>query len=212
MHGPRCLTSSRTETEISPPTLVPRGLRLKVALPHSKVRAPSAASRLTLSRRGSTHSPEELSKVIEPLGVIVRSAMYLSVAEPVPKELSCWYRTDAWRTYSPAGQDMGSEDEEGPPPAEEHAVAATIMNRSVTDPFMEVSQPAASKKNRSHIAPGICHFDTGPFNWYIIEDEGRLTLVRTWAHSGIRKGTRPASIQWTLGNRSAWCSRSRGPR
>ena len=27
------------------------------------------------------------------------------------------------------------------------------------------------------IAPGIHHFDTGPFNWYLIEEEGRLTLV-----------------------------------
>ena len=27
------------------------------------------------------------------------------------------------------------------------------------------------------VAPGIYHFDTGPFNWYIIEEEGRLTLV-----------------------------------
>jgi glyoxylase-like metal-dependent hydrolase (beta-lactamase superfamily II) len=27
------------------------------------------------------------------------------------------------------------------------------------------------------IAPGVHHFDTGPFNWYVIEDAGRLTLV-----------------------------------
>ncbi len=25
--------------------------------------------------------------------------------------------------------------------------------------------------------PGIHHFDTGPFNWYLVEDAGRLTLV-----------------------------------
>ncbi len=33
------------------------------------------------------------------------------------------------------------------------------------------------KRKEATIAPGIYHFDTGPFNWYIIEDEGRLTLV-----------------------------------
>ena len=33
------------------------------------------------------------------------------------------------------------------------------------------------KRTEATIAPGIHHFDTGPFNWYIIEDEGRLTLV-----------------------------------
>ncbi len=33
------------------------------------------------------------------------------------------------------------------------------------------------KRTEATIAPGIYHFDTGPFNWYIIEDEGRLTLV-----------------------------------
>lgn len=27
------------------------------------------------------------------------------------------------------------------------------------------------------IAPGIHHFDTGPFNWYVIEEDSRLTLV-----------------------------------
>ena len=27
------------------------------------------------------------------------------------------------------------------------------------------------------VAPGIYKFDTGPFNWYVIEDGGRLTLV-----------------------------------
>lgn len=27
------------------------------------------------------------------------------------------------------------------------------------------------------IAKGIYHFDSGPFNWYLIEEEGRLTLV-----------------------------------
>jgi glyoxylase-like metal-dependent hydrolase (beta-lactamase superfamily II) len=27
------------------------------------------------------------------------------------------------------------------------------------------------------VAPGIHHFDTGPFNWYVIEEGGRLTLV-----------------------------------
>jgi glyoxylase-like metal-dependent hydrolase (beta-lactamase superfamily II) len=29
----------------------------------------------------------------------------------------------------------------------------------------------------SEIAPGIHHFPTGPFNWYLIEQAGRLTLV-----------------------------------
>jgi len=33
------------------------------------------------------------------------------------------------------------------------------------------------KRKEAAVAPGIYHFDTGPFNWYIIEDEGRLTLV-----------------------------------
>jgi len=27
------------------------------------------------------------------------------------------------------------------------------------------------------VAPGIHHFDTDPFNWYVIEERGRLTLV-----------------------------------
>ena len=27
------------------------------------------------------------------------------------------------------------------------------------------------------VAPAIHHFDTGPFNWYVIEDGGRLTLM-----------------------------------
>jgi glyoxylase-like metal-dependent hydrolase (beta-lactamase superfamily II) len=27
------------------------------------------------------------------------------------------------------------------------------------------------------VAPGVHHFDTGPFNWYLIEDGGRLTVV-----------------------------------
>lgn len=29
----------------------------------------------------------------------------------------------------------------------------------------------------SEVAAGIHHFDTGPFNWYLIEEESRLTLV-----------------------------------
>ena len=33
------------------------------------------------------------------------------------------------------------------------------------------------KRKEAEIATGIYHFDTGPFNWYIIEEEGRLTLV-----------------------------------
>lgn len=27
------------------------------------------------------------------------------------------------------------------------------------------------------ILPGVHHFDTGPFNWYLLEDQGRLTLI-----------------------------------
>jgi glyoxylase-like metal-dependent hydrolase (beta-lactamase superfamily II) len=27
------------------------------------------------------------------------------------------------------------------------------------------------------LAPGVHHFDTGPFNWYLLREEGRLTLV-----------------------------------
>lgn len=27
------------------------------------------------------------------------------------------------------------------------------------------------------VAPGIHHFDTNPFNWYLIEEGGRFTLV-----------------------------------
>lgn len=27
------------------------------------------------------------------------------------------------------------------------------------------------------VAQGVFHFDTGPFNWYVIRDEGRLTVV-----------------------------------
>ena len=27
------------------------------------------------------------------------------------------------------------------------------------------------------IAPGVHHFDTFPFNWYVVEEAGRLTLV-----------------------------------
>lgn len=27
------------------------------------------------------------------------------------------------------------------------------------------------------IAPGVHHFDTGPFNWYVLEEGGRLTVV-----------------------------------
>jgi glyoxylase-like metal-dependent hydrolase (beta-lactamase superfamily II) len=41
------------------------------------------------------------------------------------------------------------------------------------------------------IAPGIHHFDTGPFNWYIIQEGGRLTLVDAGfpAHYSVfRKG------------------------
>ncbi len=30
---------------------------------------------------------------------------------------------------------------------------------------------------KSEVASGIHHFDTGPFNWYLIEEQGRLTLV-----------------------------------
>jgi len=33
------------------------------------------------------------------------------------------------------------------------------------------------KRKELEIAQGVYHFDTGPFNWYVIEDEGRLTLV-----------------------------------
>jgi len=33
------------------------------------------------------------------------------------------------------------------------------------------------KQLESKVAQGIYHFDTGPFNWYIVEEEGRLTLV-----------------------------------
>ena len=43
------------------------------------------------------------------------------------------------------------------------------------------------------IAPGIHHFDTGPFNWYVLEEGGRLTLVDAGfpAHYSVfRKGIR----------------------
>ena len=33
------------------------------------------------------------------------------------------------------------------------------------------------KRKAAEVAPGIYHFNTGPFNWYIIEENGRLTLV-----------------------------------
>ena len=32
-------------------------------------------------------------------------------------------------------------------------------------------------KKDAEVSPGIYHFDTGPFNWYIIEEDSRLTLV-----------------------------------
>ncbi len=32
-------------------------------------------------------------------------------------------------------------------------------------------------KQQFAVAPGIFHFETGPFNWYLIEEGGRLTLV-----------------------------------
>ena len=32
-------------------------------------------------------------------------------------------------------------------------------------------------KTKFEVAPGIYKFDTGPFNWYLIEQDGRLTLV-----------------------------------
>ncbi len=32
-------------------------------------------------------------------------------------------------------------------------------------------------QNKQEIAPGIYKFDTGPFNWYLIEEGSRLTLV-----------------------------------
>jgi glyoxylase-like metal-dependent hydrolase (beta-lactamase superfamily II) len=34
-----------------------------------------------------------------------------------------------------------------------------------------------NKRNELEIASGIYHFDTGPFNWYIIEENEELTLV-----------------------------------
>lgn len=33
------------------------------------------------------------------------------------------------------------------------------------------------QQSSSIVAPGIHHFDTGPFNWYLIEQDSRLTLV-----------------------------------
>ena len=33
------------------------------------------------------------------------------------------------------------------------------------------------KRKAAAVVSGIYHFDTGPFNWYVIEEEGRLTLV-----------------------------------
>ena len=35
----------------------------------------------------------------------------------------------------------------------------------------------APQNKAAEIAPGIYKFDTGPFNWYLIEESGRLTLV-----------------------------------
>ncbi len=35
----------------------------------------------------------------------------------------------------------------------------------------------ALQQKSAEIAPGIYKFDTGPFNWYLIEESGRLTLV-----------------------------------
>jgi len=34
-----------------------------------------------------------------------------------------------------------------------------------------------SQRKVYEIAPLIYHFDTGPFNWYIMEEDGELTLV-----------------------------------
>lgn len=41
------------------------------------------------------------------------------------------------------------------------------------------SAPSAGKETPTpmQIAPHIHHFDTGPFNWYLIEEDSRLTLV-----------------------------------
>lgn len=48
----------------------------------------------------------------------------------------------------------------------------TIHTNPASEP--EVGQRSSST---SEVAPGVHHFHTGPFNWYIIEAEGRLTLV-----------------------------------
>jgi len=41
-----------------------------------------------------------------------------------------------------------------------------------------INSKIMSKKNiKIEVAQGVYHFETGPFNWYIIEEEGRLTLV-----------------------------------
>lgn len=33
------------------------------------------------------------------------------------------------------------------------------------------------QEKRMELYPGIHHFETGPFNWYVVEEDGRLTLI-----------------------------------
>jgi glyoxylase-like metal-dependent hydrolase (beta-lactamase superfamily II) len=61
------------------------------------------------------------------------------------------------------------------------AVASPASNLSVTRQSLEDPRcPVAVAPGGRHVerlAPGVFHIDTYPFNWYVIEEAGRLTLV-----------------------------------